>query len=648
MKITACVITKNEEKTLPTCLDSVKSIVSEIIVVDTGSTDRTVEIAKSYGAKVFTFEWINDFAAARNYAIEQAKSDWIIFLDADEFFAPDCVKYVTGAIKEANQKKLDMIICMMSNIEQKTGKIISSNLHIRIFRNHPQIRYVGAIHERIVRLDIPAKALDVQKDITIIHTGYSEENLNLKEKGKRNLELLFKELENRPNSFDVLFYISESYLVDKQFEQALDFAMRAQQYRNSDLKGIYEKNYVNIFQCLIHLEKPREVVFQTMLEAIKEFPHYPDFHLYLGDYYKKANRYRDAIQSYQRGLQLMDQSSHAQSSSYATAAKVVDTVGHLYSKLKEWNQCVNYHVQALQLDKYLYSSLVNLMSVLGRFEKPDNVLAFFTKMYDMNSMKDCLYLLRASLNTNNTMIASILLEKMPKDHPSLKEYVAQYDFLIGKYNRAYSIFLNLYQQTEKVEYAYGALAAAWKQKYPSSYSELQSAFANEIELNQLVANIFEESSQLTIDKKNMYMFLIYMSGTLKITEFHTLIQIVKRSNLLLEMGHYLYQQENYVDAYQFYNEFLEQGQRIPEDMLADITYKVGDCLLQNGLDEHAWGFLEKAHSLAPQDFRIYESLIYLAKKMNRLQDINNIWETAMGYYPDSYFLRTVFQDARTH
>ena len=93
LKISACYIVKNEEKKLPRSIESLKSAVNELIVVDTGSTDNTIEIAKSYGAKVIESTWQDDFSAPRNIAIENATGDWIIFLDADEFFAyPDKVR----------------------------------------------------------------------------------------------------------------------------------------------------------------------------------------------------------------------------------------------------------------------------------------------------------------------------------------------------------------------------------------------------------------------------------------------------------------------------------------------------------------------------------------------------------------------------
>ena len=86
IKISACVIVKNEEKNLPRWLESMRRIADEIVVVDTGSTDRTVDLAKAAGARVFSFAWIDDFAAAKNFALEKATGDWVVFPDADEYF----------------------------------------------------------------------------------------------------------------------------------------------------------------------------------------------------------------------------------------------------------------------------------------------------------------------------------------------------------------------------------------------------------------------------------------------------------------------------------------------------------------------------------------------------------------------------------
>lgn len=104
-KISACVIAKNEAGNITRCLQSMQDIVDEMIVVDTGSTDDTTKIAEQLGAKVFHYKWNNDFAAARNYALEQAKGDWIIFLDADEYIVPEKIKNVRPFIEKLSKLK---------------------------------------------------------------------------------------------------------------------------------------------------------------------------------------------------------------------------------------------------------------------------------------------------------------------------------------------------------------------------------------------------------------------------------------------------------------------------------------------------------------------------------------------------------------
>ena len=99
MNLTFCIIVKNEEKNLPRCLASVKNVVDEIVVLDTGSTDRTPEIAQEFGAKVHYFEWCNDFAAARNVSLKYVTGDWVLVLDADEYLSPKIAPHIRQAIQ---------------------------------------------------------------------------------------------------------------------------------------------------------------------------------------------------------------------------------------------------------------------------------------------------------------------------------------------------------------------------------------------------------------------------------------------------------------------------------------------------------------------------------------------------------------------
>lgn len=127
---------KNEEANIEHCLSHLKTVVDEQIVIDTGSTDRTVELAEIMGAKVFHFDWINDFSAARNFALDKAKGDWIIFLDCDEYFSEDSVPLIRKCIKKfGRQKEIEGLTTNFINIKSN-GEIISAvkNVSARIFK----------------------------------------------------------------------------------------------------------------------------------------------------------------------------------------------------------------------------------------------------------------------------------------------------------------------------------------------------------------------------------------------------------------------------------------------------------------------------------------------------------------------------------
>ena len=112
LRISQCMIVKNEEKNIERALSWGKEIMWEQIVVDTGSTDQTVEIAEQMGAKIYHFDWIDDFAAAKNFAIKQASGDWIVFLDADEYMLPEDTKKLPSVIKKAHKAKMDILFTL--------------------------------------------------------------------------------------------------------------------------------------------------------------------------------------------------------------------------------------------------------------------------------------------------------------------------------------------------------------------------------------------------------------------------------------------------------------------------------------------------------------------------------------------------------
>jgi len=211
--LSLCIIAKNEEKNIGECLKSAQGLADEIIVTDTGSSDNTIEIAKSYGAKIEHFEWTKDFSAARNYCISKATSRWIIWLDADDRLPEKTVNELRQILsKEPFSKVFYFEIC------DNKGARFSQ---IRVFPNKEQIKFEGRIHEQILPSIRKLGLSEIKLSLEIIHTGYDDPEL-LKEKQRRNLEL-FKEQfpgEKGMNSLD-MFHYGTCYNILGEHENAL-------------------------------------------------------------------------------------------------------------------------------------------------------------------------------------------------------------------------------------------------------------------------------------------------------------------------------------------------------------------------------------------------------------------------------------------
>lgn len=206
--ISLVLIVKNEEKDLARCLDSFKDIVKEMIVVDTGSTDRTVEIAKSFGARVEYFEWCDDFAAARNESLKYATCEWILRTDADEYIEEQEKAKLLHCV---NSGLAEVYICpTISNTEK--GEDVVEN--VRLIKNHLGITYDYPIHETIIFSVIRNRLTQCLANINFRHTGYENNEPDaMVKKVKRNVEVCEKYLSLHPDDYYVRL-IRDLFILD--------------------------------------------------------------------------------------------------------------------------------------------------------------------------------------------------------------------------------------------------------------------------------------------------------------------------------------------------------------------------------------------------------------------------------------------------
>lgn len=234
--LSVCIITKNEEKNIKRCLDSIKSIADEIIVVDTGSTDKTIEIATGLGAKIIQHQWKDDFSEARNRSLESATKEWILFLDADE------------EIRESEHYKFKDILNNCNTYEGYYLRLVNiiqnveagDSIVLRMFKNKPEYRFIGKMHEQIVESlqVIGGNNCIGSTDMRITHYGYDPELVDINAKYERNINLL-KSYDDKDKDGYYYYVLGNEYARVNDFENAHENYQKALKLTNKKFNYIF-------------------------------------------------------------------------------------------------------------------------------------------------------------------------------------------------------------------------------------------------------------------------------------------------------------------------------------------------------------------------------------------------------------------------
>lgn len=301
-RISLCMIVRDEEEHLARCLSSVQGVVDEIVIVDTGSVDRSVEIAEGFGARVLHEHWAGDFAAPRNTGIEAATGDWILVLDADE-------ELIDGArLRDLLHEEGIEGYCLreVNFIGEERGIESVVNSAFRLFRNRPAYRYSGALHEQIMgTVDPTGGGCTRFVGVEIHHYGYLEPTSRAKEKTARNMAIVMEEVRRTPTDSFTLFNAGVEYQRVGRFEEALDY-FRASFSELASLKAYFASLLVrNIVASLNSLERWDEAL-EVLADALEAYPDFTDLHYLQGQIHSSRREYRAAVKSFRRAIDLGD------------------------------------------------------------------------------------------------------------------------------------------------------------------------------------------------------------------------------------------------------------------------------------------------------------------------------------------------------
>ncbi|MGA9382565.1 MAG: tetratricopeptide repeat protein [Phormidium sp.] len=243
MKLSLCAIAKNESTSLPNCLKSVQNVVNEIIILDTGSTDKTPEIAKGFGAKVYHFQWCNDFSVARNEALKYVQGDWVLVLDADEVLKLEIVPQLKQVIQQPN-------LLVVNLVRQEIGaKQAPYSLVSRLFRKHPEVYFSRPYHAMIddsVSLLLqqePQWQIANLSDVAILHYGYEPGTIASRNKFQTAKTTMEGYLNQHPNDPYVCNKLGALYLEIGEKAKGIELLQRGLTANSIDSSVLYELHY---------------------------------------------------------------------------------------------------------------------------------------------------------------------------------------------------------------------------------------------------------------------------------------------------------------------------------------------------------------------------------------------------------------------
>lgn len=391
------IIVKNEAKNLSNCLQSVQNFVDEIILIDTGSTDNTKEIAQSFGAKIYDYLWQNDFAQARNYGLEHVNTDWVLILDADEVLNPSIIPQIEKVITKED-------VLVVNLIREEIGSLSSPYSQLsRLFRRHPEIKFSRPYHALIddAVLTLQKKETHWQiidlPEVAIQHSGYQPDVIASQDKTKRALKAMESYYTQNPHDayvcsklgalyidlgeakkglkllktglksnlattatiFELHYHLANTLVEQKQWETAIKHYHKAIEL--PILGKLKLGAYLN-FGSLCYHTKDYENALKLYQACVAIDPNFAIAYYNLGLTYKALGRNFKAIDAYQNAIQLNPNYPW----SYQNLGVLLFKKGEIEDSVKAFQQAYNLHLtQNPSLAKQLQQELINMGIIIS-------------------------------------------------------------------------------------------------------------------------------------------------------------------------------------------------------------------------------------------------------------------------------------------
>ena len=434
--LSVAMMVRDEEEFLEDALLSCKDWVDELVVVDTGSKDRTVEIAQDLGAVVSHFEWCDSFAAARNATLERATGRWIAILDADERFSGANPAAVRNLLVPGAHFPFEVVLLKVKNVTLE-GAGISSAYGIRIVPNDPRLRYTGQVHNQLVSVDPTTSMLftTTYVGLEILHLGYDKGIYKRRNKSERSLPLIQAVVKAEPENGLFHFYLGRECLMLGKADEAIAALERAVELiRAPDMEearvDALLETYLTLLRAYQATKRSVDEWAALAEAALEVHPKHPDFLHALGlaalvrgspetaaDFLERAVRHLDDVHATRRGrIELEHGRWHA-----------LEQLGHSYWGLQRYPEAYRAFMEALQGKPEgsrgwpeMLNCMTGLAIDLGEEEHLPELLERLLRRDDTSLGMFFFYLDRLS-DRGEVEKARTLLDRARGEHPRVTE-----------------------------------------------------------------------------------------------------------------------------------------------------------------------------------------------------------------------------------
>lgn len=649
VKISLCMITKNEQLNLERCLASVQGVVDEIIMVDTGSTDETCKIAAGFGAIVQPFLWRDDFSEARNASLELATGDWILFLDADEALAPGSADVLRRLVEQDND---GYFIKIINYIGSDSGVDSCPDLVFRLFKNRADYRFRGAIHEQIVDVILERNhqaRYQIAEDMVILHYGYLTQQIIEKDKKNRNINIIQRELDKSPDNRLLRYHYGvELFRADRLAEAAEELTKAAS---GIDPGTVYLPKLLRYIVLAYHGTQQYIQAMEIVKLGLSLYPNYADLYYYGGLLQVELHNYARAYELFQQALSMPGQPAYFAPFSGTRGFRTYYQLGQLAEKFCNEEEALRYYLLSLGDNANFTAALQGILRILNPREHPEYTRQALAKICDFCTPEAKLLIAKLCYFESAYPMALDYFEQVD----TLDSYSCILKAICLMQQRRFLEALRHLEEIPEDETQYplaklNKLLCFWFEKKRAKVRSIaEELFAMGLSLDTgAVIGLLRDS--LTKKKKSAQLVVLQDEGMALIRDIvlrsldlgedtlaHSILAQINTDSLekhAVDLAR-IFQQYGYLDQAECYLQMYPQHTEN-----AQVYYHLAEIKEQTDQKMEASSLYRQALALDPREPRYYVRLIRLYEQLRC-----EILEEAYKRYPESPVFKTLLEEA---